>query len=196
MKFTFTIAAFLSLILILSCRRKDDYNSRTVEPNGFAPVYVDSVAYMKAVLMLEPRAIQEFGETIVKDDTLLIVNDPFVGVHFLTQKDSGVAAEPGYFLNAPYTQHIDLQGNVLYLQSALGVLCIDIANYPSIKIIGNKPQNDTLIIPKPPLTLVNHGGGNGWIYIDCIDLTKGKLMAWKLEKLDNPKCMIKLQEWQ
>jgi len=96
----------------------------------YAPVYTGLDELRSSVASIEPRAIETTGKIYIKDQWLF-VNEPGKGIHII---DNTNPASPvnRHFVNIPGTSDLAVKGNILYADSYIDLVLLDISDINSI----------------------------------------------------------------
>lgn len=97
----------------------------------YAPVYTSLAELRSAVEIIEPQPINFAGKIYIKDEWLFI-NEPGKGIHII---DNTHPAAPHirHFLNIPGNYDLAIKGNILYADSYIDLVSIDIADLNNIR---------------------------------------------------------------
>lgn len=100
----------------------------------YEPVYTSLADIRSAVTVTPPKAISTIGKIYFKDH-FLFVNQPNKGIHVIDNSDpsnpAGVA-----FIEIPGSFDLAIRGNILFTDSYMDLVAIDISNRQAIKEIG------------------------------------------------------------
>lgn len=169
------IPLFVSLVFMMACEGNVDFFSGSNQ--AYVPVYAKP-ADLNNIGTESARAVEKPGKIYVIGN-LLLQNDLNKGVHLI---DISIPDQPRKiaFLRIPFSTEISVKNNYLYVNNFNDLLVFNI----------NDPQNPALIkrivnvfpyhnSEYPPVSNV---------YFECVDKTKGIVVDWKLESVNEPKC--------
>jgi hypothetical protein len=192
----------LSLVLIsvpiaflfVSCEPfRDNYVSVPSEVEGFRPIYFDSSQNITSmVYSTHPTPVKVAGK-IYLFKHFLFVGEPSKGVHVFDNSNPANPA-PVAFINIPFNYDIAVKDSVMYADTYMGLVVINIAAMPDIKVIKFIKSLSNSSVGFPPLPPSNAGGSvfgrnNPAItYFECIDFNKGVVVGWESVTLKKPKC--------
>lgn len=160
-------------MIISSC-----FDDNTIE-EGMVPVYVDADDY-SLVYSSDTIPFGNLGNINVVGDYLFI-NEKYKGIHVIDNTDPSNPKQI-FFWNIPGNSEFTIDGNILYADNSISLLVIDISDFSNIKVISVvedwylDTDEDN---PVPP----DYIGP-----FECIDNSKGIVVGWQLEMIENPKC--------
>jgi len=186
------IIVIVSVVFLMGCIQRDDYNAVPEVIDGFKPIYVkDTTNFVDSVYLTPPRVLSNPGKIYLYKQ-YLIVNEFGKGVHIFDNSNPQIP-KPIAFINIPLNYDISIKNNVMYADVYLGLVVIDISMLPSsINILNFIRYKTNRVYPPLP-----NGGPNfnfGWrrgvnkTYFECIDPQKGLIIGWEPTTLIKPKC--------
>ncbi len=185
------IFIFCSLVLIFSCDDNDSYKEYKGTFNGFKPIYMDTNGYLNNVKSSHIRPIISPGKIYIYNNYLFInelgSDNLGYGVHCFDNSDPD-NPEPISFIEIPYNNDILIKNNTMYCQSPLGLVYFDITDLTQLNDIKLLRNPKTYEIPPFPSDLFNGFRRFNKTYFECIDNSKGIVVGWKQESINNPKC--------
>ncbi len=137
-------------------------------PN-YKPVYMDASTFRSdaAIQFKEPQPLLEPGKIYYKNRKIFI-NEKYKGIHVLDNSDPENTSKVG-FIEIPGNIDIAIKGSVLYVDSSVDFVAIDISNLQEPKVI--KRIENMFPAPLPPDGNMNaHNDKKGKIIIDWEDL--------------------------
>jgi hypothetical protein len=149
--------------------------------NALLPIYADSVK-IHQVVVEAPRALKNTAKIYYKDSTIYIIEKDS-GIHVI---DNRLPATPKFlrFIKMMGCQDIAIKGNIMYADNFTDLVTVDVSNPNQPKMLnrisGMYPASAD---GKPALQY-----RNGFTDYQCVDSTKGKVIAWSFGKLDTLKC--------
>ena len=186
------IIAFASVVFLMGCIQRDDYNAVPEVIDGFKPVYVkDTTNFVDSVYLTPPRVLNNPGKIYLYKQ-YLIVNEFGKGAHIFDNSNPQIPKAIA-FINIPLNYDISIKNNVMYADAYLGLVVIDISMLPSsINILSFMRYKTNRVYPPLPGADPNFNfGRRGWgnkTYFECIDPQKGLIIGWEPTTLLKPKC--------
>lgn len=158
--------AFLAMVFLLSltsCRDKV-YEEITYVAN--VPVYMEFSEFRNAVVGSEARPLIQPGKIYFKDD-FLYINESQEGVHIVDNSNPASPQMIG-FIEIPGCADIAIKGNILYADSFIDLVAIDISN-PNNPVEVDRIENAfPNVLPILDLMLPVYG----------LDFEKGVVVGW------------------
>ena len=177
------------LVFGISCINRDDFKRVPDKIWGYRPVYFDSSVNINTLIYsTAPKPVKTSGK-IYLFKKYLFVGEPAEGVHVFDNTDPS-APIPFCFINIPYNYDVAVKDSILYADTYLGIVAINIANLPNVKVL----QHIRGSVITPPLPgAANFAGFFGRsrsfkTYFECIDPSRGIVVAWIQDTLKKPKC--------
>ena len=180
------------IAMLVSCKERDNYDAQPKPAQGYAPVYYDSLAIVNSIQSLPPQPLRKSGSIYLYKTYLLIV-EPDSGVHVFDNKDTTIGPIPIGFIQIQGLQNLSIKNDVLYVQSHIGLLYIDVSKYPSIQVLGfllDTSGRKDLDLLKWKLRPQGRSSryDNSKVYIECPDESKGRIIDWRLISIEEVKC--------
>jgi len=181
-----------AVAMMVGCKERDNYDAQPKSTEGYAPVYYDSLAIVNSIQSMPPQPLKKSGSIYLYKTYLLIV-EPDSGVHVFDNKDTTKAPIPLGFIQIPGMKNLSIKNDVLYVQGFIGLIYIDVSNYPSIQVLGllldTSGRKDFDLLKWK----LRHQGrslryDSNKIYIECPDESKGRIVDWKLINIEGVKC--------
>jgi len=167
-KYTSLTFALISAIALTSCR--DIVYEKSYRN---VPVYM-SYDDLRSPLGYEtPSDLKDPGKIYFKDG-FIFINEEMKGVHIIDNRDPANPSNKG-FIAIPGNMDIAVKGNILYADSYVDLVAIDISDLNSPKEVSR--INDVFPYTLPPLVDKD-------LPIDEIDKEKGVVTGWEI-KLEN-----------
>ena len=178
-------------LLFFSCINRDDYASVKGIKDAYAPIYMDSATLISQVKSNPPKPITTPGKIYLYKN-FLFINEPGLGIHVFDNSDS-TSPIPLCFISVPNISDIVTKDDILYVQTAFGLLFFNISALPAISnVILQKAPNYKYVIPRIPVTNQFQNGilrtSRIKVYFECVNPSKGSVVGWRLTKIENPKC--------
>ncbi|MEM8968632.1 MAG: hypothetical protein AAGE93_19610 [Bacteroidota bacterium] len=126
----FVVPVCVGLSLLSSCT---DQVTSTVRFHRMTPVYTTTQEIREAVRVLPPQTVRGTGK-IFEYQHFLFLNEPGQGVHII---DNSEPTQPEMisFINIPGNYDLAVQDNIMYADSYIDLLAIDISNPQDIRIL-------------------------------------------------------------
>ena len=173
---------FLWLMMVqLRCRYYPDYWFS----DALLPIYADSVK-IHQVLVESPRPLKNTAKIYYKDSTIYIIEKDS-GIHVI---DNRVPATPKpiRFIKMMGCADIAIKGTTMYADNYTDLVTLDVSNPNQPKMVNRLTgMYPAAADGKPALQYRGYGQ-----YYQCIDASKGKVIAWNRGALDTLKCYSKL----
>ncbi len=127
--------AFFTTLILLTIAANSCEDKCKVEQsyNYYEPVYTTTAEIRAAVKTITPQEINEPGKIYIKDNWLFL-NEVGKGIHVI---DNSTPASPveKTFINIPGNYDLSVKGNILYADSYIDLLAIDISDVQNIKVV-------------------------------------------------------------
>jgi len=151
---------------------------------GYKPVYASS-GDLKLLIKSSPaKALTETGKIYTKGN-LLLVNQPFQGVHVIDNTDPANPINTS-FLEIPGNIDVSIKGNYMYADYSGKIVVIDISDISHPRVTQNVTL-DTHFQEYPPQADLTRDFT--WrTYFECPDPKKGVVVGWVYANLNSPKC--------
>lgn len=177
----------ISVFLGSSCVEIDDYAHVPEKVNGYSPVYMAEVDLISQIQSLPPRVLKNTGRVYLYRTYMLVIEKDS-GIHVLDNNSPSL--ESLGFIQIPYINSFSIKDDVLYAQFGFGLMYIDIAQYPTIKVLGTlkTPGANSYI----NFDQLREKANNTWgtIYFDCPDESNKIVIDWVPKVIKKPKCFI------
>lgn len=180
---------FVLLVFGISCINRDDFKRVPDKVWGYRPVYFDSSVNINTLIYsTAPKPVKTSGK-IYLFKKYLFVGEPGEGVHVFDNTNPS-APVPFCFINIPYNYDVAVKDSILYADTYLGIVAINIANLPNVKVL----QHIRGSVITPPLPGAANFAGffgrsrNFKTYFECIEPSRGIVVAWIQDTLKKPKC--------
>jgi hypothetical protein len=171
---------FLTVLLGLSvvlegCTDTCETSARYVY---YEPVYTPLEVVRAAVAVQGSRPVRSVGRIYFRDNYLFI-NEPGEGIHVIDDSDPGNPL-PKKFISIPGNYDLAINGNMLYADSFMDLLSLDISDLNAIRVI-DRSEN-----------MFNYYNSLGFYP----DATRGVVTSW-VEKVDfeTADCDVIFQPW-
>lgn len=121
---------FSGILLLTGCLK--DHCTHTAQYKNYTPVYQTLSAIRKEVKSGEPRALQQTGK-IFYHNGYLFLNELNKGIHVIDDRNPASPKNIG-FINIPGNIDMAVRGNILYADSYIDMVAIDISNPLDAKV--------------------------------------------------------------
>lgn len=135
--------------------------------NANSPVYMSYDELRSAVKMTAAREMNNPGKIYFKDQYIFI-NEKMKGVHVYDVTDPANPQNKG-FIEIPGNIDIAIKDNILYADSYIDLVSIDVASFSSIKEVGRVQKIFPYTLPKY----------NEKLPLAKVDETKGVITGWE-----------------
>lgn len=135
--------------------------------NANSPVYMSYDELRSAVKMTAAREMNNPGKIYFKDQYIFI-NEKMKGVHVYDVTDPANPQNKG-FIEIPGNIDIAIKDNILYADSYIDLVSIDVASFSSIKEVGRVKKIFPYTLPKY----------NEKLPLAKLDETKGVVIGWE-----------------
>jgi len=139
------------------------------------PVYVP-LTELDNIQSLAPQAIENTGPIFLLD-TLFFMTEVKKGIHVFNVKDSSSVKNVG-FLNIPAISDFTISNNIMYADSWMDLVTIDISDLQNIQLLNR--EKDAF---EPLLYPILYQG-----IFECVDVSLGAVVGWNDAQLNNVKC--------
>ena len=160
------IPFLLFLLIISSC---EDTTYRVYEGN--APVYMSFEELRNAIAEEPERVLENPGKIYFKDNYIFIIEE-LKGIHIFDNTNPALPVKKS-FIKVPGIVDMAVSGNVLYADSFVDLVVLDLRDIENIKEIGR--VKDILPYTLPPT-------GNN-LPVGNIDKEKGMVVDWEVTKI-------------
>lgn len=130
-KLTFITRFLFCIFLLISFGCEDNYEIEQ-KYSYFEPVYTTTAEIRASMGLTPPQTIKEAGKIYIKDNWLF-VNEVGKGIHIIDNTNPADPIIKG-FLTIPGNYDLAIKGNILYADSYIDLLAIDISDKANIKI--------------------------------------------------------------
>jgi hypothetical protein len=132
MKKKTALPVLLLLLLLIPFACEDKYEVEQ-KYSYFEPIYTTAAEIRASVGVVAPQEIKEAGKIYIKDNWLF-VNEVGKGIHVIDNSNPKAPVTKN-FLNIPGNYDLAVKGNILYADSYIDLLAIDISDKSNIKIV-------------------------------------------------------------
>ena len=141
---TFSALLILSVMALSSCKK--DKCVQTVTYKKYVPIYMSYADMRDSVKSGPAQPLKNPGKIYIKGN-YIFVNEQNAGIHIIDNSNPS-SPQNIAFINIPGNMDLAATGNTLYADCYVDLLCIDISNPASIKVM-NTVQN---ALPYPTYT--------------------------------------------
>ncbi|MFM7428931.1 MAG: LVIVD repeat-containing protein [Flammeovirgaceae bacterium] len=132
MKKKTALPVLLLLLLLIPFACEDKYEVEQ-KYSYFEPIYTTAAEIRASVGVVAPQEIKEAGKIYIKDNWLF-VNEVGKGIHVIDNSNPKAPVIKN-FLNIPGNYDLAVKGNILYADSYIDLVAIDISDKSNIKIV-------------------------------------------------------------
>jgi hypothetical protein len=167
----------LLITLFTSCTQQKEkgVKGRVV---GFKPIYSNEPD-LYSVQNKPARNVVKAGKIYTKGN-YIFQNEIGEGIHIIDNTSPANAQRIG-FIKIKGSEEISIKGNFLYSNNFSDLVVVDISNIANVievnRIRNAFNNNNTQLAPP-----VNSS------YFECVDNSKGTVVSWVRDSIDNPKC--------
>lgn len=166
------------ILLFLSACKSENNGSVVGKVMGFKPVYSTS-ADLYLIQNKPARVVTNAGKIYVKGN-YIFQNEIGEGIHILDNTTPANTTRSG-FINIKGSQEIAIKGNYLYSNNFNDLVVVDISDVNNVKEVSRVKNifynNNYQLAPL---------AGSG--YFECVDNSKGIVINWIRDSINNPKC--------
>jgi hypothetical protein len=137
------------------------------EVEYFKPIYLSWEELRSSIKSESPRPIHKRGKIGIRGDYLFI-NEPNVGVHVFNNRDPSHPVAIA-FLKIPGNVDLAVKGDVLYVDSFVDLVALDISTLPQLKELNRQVD----VFPYNPYQM----SGDEYWYFSDIDKTQGVVVG-------------------
>jgi hypothetical protein len=160
------IVSFLFSIFFYSCE-----DGTYKEYQGNAPVYLSYEDLRTAVVTQQNVDLKNPGKIYFKDNYIFIIEE-LKGIHVFDNSDPSAPVKKS-FINIPGVADMVISGNVMYADSYVDLIVLDLQNVSNIKEVGR--LKDIIPYTVPPT-------GNEYP-MAYVDQKKGVVKSWDLKTI-------------
>lgn len=167
---------FLAAFSLAACNKAEDDGipETPAEVEGWSPIYAQPTPVKSA----PSRNTETAGKIYVKGRTLYQV-ETGKGIHVMDISNPAAPKKTGFIEIGGCTE-LSIQGGLLYANSLNDLVVADISDLQNAKEVGRVKDAFRLNDVRP--------ASGGWS--ECIDASKGTVVAWERKTLHNPQCMF------
>jgi hypothetical protein len=169
-----SLRSFFLLACIALSGCTDVESDTPLVTTGYRPVY--GTADANEIKLLASRTVTNPGKIYVYGKYLL-VNEINAGIHIFNNENPS-SPKPLGFIQMIGNSDMAIKDAKLYADHAGNIVSVTVNDFTSVAVNGSLPlQNWNLGLPPP--------SGS---HFECIDASKGLVVAWKKTQLTNPDC--------
>ncbi|MEM6524126.1 MAG: hypothetical protein AAGF85_02665 [Bacteroidota bacterium] len=121
----------LACLVISSCTDECEVQQQYTY---YEPVYISMTELRNSVDVVAPQEIKEVGKIFFQNNTLFI-NEPNEGIHVINNSDPA-NPDPLAFITVPGSFDLAVQGNILFTDSYIDLVAIDISDLNNVTEVG------------------------------------------------------------
>ncbi len=126
--------AFLLALLTIILSSCEDKVEITRTYTVYEPVYMSLTELRESVDVIEPQILEQTGKLYLYQDYILI-NDPGQGINIVDNTDQSNPT-PVKYINLPGTSDFSVRGDILYADSYMDLVMLDISDLDNISEIN------------------------------------------------------------
>lgn len=165
----------VSVSLFFSCN-KPESKLAPDEVEGYKPIYASRNS-TNQISQLSPKPLKNPGKIYVYGN-FLFVGEKGKGVHIFNNANPSNPV-PLSFLEIPANSDIAIKNDYLYADSAGDLLVMNISNPNQVTLVSRLEN----VIPNTNFQVPPERG-----FFECVDNSKGIIVAWEKTTLRKPKC--------
>ena len=167
------VAYCFFFVVLVTLSRCTDQVEATMRYTKVTPVYETTEVLRQAVSVVPARAIEGTGK-IYAHDGYLFLNQPSEGIHIIDNTDPS-NPRPISFINIPGNFDLAAQGDILYADSYIDLLALDISDPQNVTVTKRVENvfpryNSYGFYPDEELGIVT-----SWIEEEVVDVYEGDL---------------------
>lgn len=162
----FFLLFLLLNIIFISC---DDQIIETYVAN--VPIYLSYEDFRNAIKSEPPQDIQNPGKLYFYNN-FLFINEYLKGIHVIDNSDPS-SPQKQSFISIPGNVDIAIKNDILFADSYIDLISLDISDLENIKVVGRKKDIFPYILPPYDENY----------RVDEIDYSKGIVVDWKFKKI-------------
>lgn len=163
---TFFLTAMIILFIVSSCQ------DRIFERYKISsPIYLSYEDLRNSVKKTEPRALKNPGKIYFKDN-FIFINEYFKGIHIIDNHDPAQPVNKA-FIEIPGNVDIAIKENILYADSYIDLVAIDISNLDAVSESYRIEDVFPYTVPPKEVQLT-----------DIIDQSKGVVINWEIKEIE------------
>jgi hypothetical protein len=162
----------ISFVLTVAC--VDDPDEHMDEILGFVPVY--SAPGQSELKVVSPITVKNPGKIYVYN-SFLLVNEINRGIHVFDNSEPS-QPKPVAFIQLIGNSDLAIKDGILYADQMGDLVALTIGNFESVEERGRLPLSSWNLGLPPP----------SFQYFECIDPSKGLVIAWRSERIAKPEC--------
>ena len=159
----------LFLLLNIIFIRCDDQIIETYVAN--VPIYLSYEDFRNAIKSEPPQDIQNPGKLYFYNN-FLFINEYLKGIHVIDNSDPS-SPQKQSFISIPGNVDIAIKNDILFADSYIDLISLDISDLENIKVVGRKKDIFPYILPPYDENY----------RVDEIDYSKGIVVDWEFKKI-------------
>lgn len=130
------LIAYVLILLVLSTSMTSCSDSCEIEQTYtyYEPVYTSMDEIRSSVKVSAPHEISVLGKIYFKDN-FLFINEPNEGIHVINNQDPSNPVNTA-FIEVPGSFDLSIRGNILFSDSYMDLVAIDISNLNAVTEVG------------------------------------------------------------
>ena len=173
---------FFLLPVIFSSCDPNKYGNTPVQIEGYVPVYSKDALSEKQI-KAEPARSTVNGGKIYTVGSLLFQVEKDSGIHVINYANP-VSPQKLGFIKSFLCKEVAVKNGFIYTNNFNDLVVIDINNISNIREVSRTPG----VFPDLALQYPLKTSPSETIYFECPDPSKGVIIGWKRQTINNPKC--------
>ena len=167
-------AAITAILLLTACKGKP---AEIGEVDAYVPVYSDK-ATAQNIKLVAPQTTVAGGKIASAANYVFQVEES-KGIHITDYSNPAVPVKKA-FIQIPQCHELTIKGNYIYTNNMADLVVIEMQGTTAINVTSRITNAfPDLAIQYPPAA---------GAYFVCPNTSKGEVIAWQLQKVNNPKC--------
>ena len=143
---------------------------------AYVPIYA-TPDQLKPVAIEDPRPTEKAGKIYVYQQYIL-QNEQYEGIHIIDNSDPAEPVKKA-FLVVPFNTEMAIRNNYLYANSVNDLVVINMSDLMHPQVVSTTKD----VLPMINQTFPPQSG-----FFVCPDPSKGIVVDWAMEMVDNPTC--------
>jgi len=152
------------------------------EVEGFVPVYSNDISAIKQISSESSRATEKAGK-IYTSGNLLFQVELDSGIHIINYSNPNDPKKIG-FIKSWLCKEVSVKNGFIYTNNMADLVVIDISNLNNVHEVSRVAN----VFPDLALQYPPKENSFEFVYFECPDPSKGVIVSWKKQIINNPKC--------
>lgn len=174
------LSLFMLLAVVLAACTEDDNKLKSPDSiEGLKPVYSQN-ENPQLIVAQAPEAITKGSKIYIKGNFVYIVENG-LGVHVIENTNPSNPTDIR-FIKIPGVSDVAVRNQTMYANNFADIVAINISNLQTVS--ESSRLNGVFQLDENILNLPSNYSG----YFECVDESKGVVVAWETTILNKPKC--------